>query len=81
MTVAAITFGVVFLAEPADTSALATLVLSTRFPARWVLLGVFAGMVVHVAVALLAGSLVALPCPRSRSTEVTACSAWCRCDG
>ena len=60
MVVAAITFGIVFLAELADTSALATLVLSTRFPARWVLVGVFAGMAVHVVVAVLAGRLVAL---------------------
>ena len=60
MTVAAITFGLVFLAELADTSALVTLVLASRFSARWVLLGVFAGMVVHVAVALAAGSLLAL---------------------
>ena len=60
VTVAAITFGLVFLAELADTSALVTLVLASRFSARWVLLGVFAGMVVHVAVALAAGSLLAL---------------------
>jgi putative Ca2+/H+ antiporter (TMEM165/GDT1 family) len=60
VVVAAIAFGLVFLAELADTSALATLVLSTRFPARWVLLGVCAGMLVHVGVALLAGSLVSL---------------------
>ena len=60
MGVAAITFGIIFLAEVVDTSGLATLVLSTRFSARWVLLGVFAGMLVHVAAAILAGSLVAL---------------------
>ena len=60
MLVAAITFGIVFLAEIADTSGLATLILSTRFPARWVLLGVSAGMLVHVVVAVAAGSLVAL---------------------
>jgi Ca2+/H+ antiporter, TMEM165/GDT1 family len=58
--VAAITFGLVFLAELVDTSALATLVLGARFPPRWVLLGVCAGMLVHVVVAVLAGSLVAL---------------------
>jgi putative Ca2+/H+ antiporter (TMEM165/GDT1 family) len=58
--VAAITFGIVFLAELVDTSGLVTLVLGTRFPARLVLLGVCAGMVVHVAVAIAAGSLVAL---------------------
>jgi putative Ca2+/H+ antiporter (TMEM165/GDT1 family) len=60
VVVAAITFGIVFLAELADTSGLATLVLSTRFPARWVLIGVLAGMLVHVVVAVAAGSLVAL---------------------
>ncbi|WP_433555571.1 TMEM165/GDT1 family protein [Pseudonocardia xinjiangensis] len=57
---AAITFGIVALAELADTSALATLVLGTRFPARWVLLGVSAAMVLHVGLAIAAGSLVAL---------------------
>ncbi|MDT7771501.1 MAG: Ca2+/H+ antiporter, family, partial [Pseudonocardiales bacterium] len=48
MGVAAISFGIVFLAEMVDTSGLVTLVLGTRFPARWVLLGVCAGMLVHV---------------------------------
>jgi len=57
---AAITFGLVFLAEVADTSGLVTLVLASRFPARWVLLGVCAGMLVHVAIALVAGSLLGL---------------------
>ncbi|MDT7561316.1 MAG: Ca2+/H+ antiporter, family [Pseudonocardiales bacterium] len=60
MGVAAISFGIVFLAEMVDTSGLVTLVLGTRFPARWVLLGVCAGMLVHVVVAIAAGSLVAL---------------------
>jgi putative Ca2+/H+ antiporter (TMEM165/GDT1 family) len=58
--VAAITFGLVFLAEVADTSGLVTLVLASRFPARWVLLGVCAGMFVHVLIALAAGGLLAL---------------------
>ncbi|MCD2194798.1 TMEM165/GDT1 family protein [Actinomycetospora endophytica] len=60
VVVVAITFGIVFLAELADTSAIATLVLATKFPARWVLIGVFAGMAVHVVVAVIAGRLVAL---------------------
>ena len=60
MGAAAITFGLVFLAEVADTSGLVTLVLASRFPARWVLLGVCAGMLVHVAIALVAGSLLGL---------------------
>ncbi|GLZ45125.1 hypothetical protein Acsp06_13100 [Actinomycetospora sp. NBRC 106375] len=60
MSVIAITFVVVALAEIADTSGLVTLVLATRFPARWVLLGVCAGMLVHVGVAIAAGSLLGL---------------------
>lgn len=60
MSVAAITFALVFLAEVADTSGLVTLVLASRFPARWVLLGVCAGMLVHVAIALAAGGLLSL---------------------
>lgn len=60
LSVIAITFGVVALAEIADTSGLVTLVLATRFPARWVLIGVFAGMLVHVGIAVAAGSLVGL---------------------
>lgn len=60
MLVLAITFVIVALAELADTSGLATLVLATRFPARWVLIGVCAGMAVQVGVAIAAGSLVAL---------------------
>lgn len=60
VVVAAITFGIVALAELADTSALATLVLGTRFPARPVLLGVGAAMVLHVGLAVAAGSFVAL---------------------
>ncbi len=60
VAVAVITFGLVFLAEVADTSGLVTLVLASRFPARWVLLGVCAGMLVHVGVALAAGGLLTL---------------------
>lgn len=60
MGVFAITFGIVALAEIADTSGLVTLVLGARFPPRWVLLGVCAGMLVHVGIALAAGSLVSL---------------------
>lgn len=60
MTVLAITFGVVALAELADTSGLVTLVLAGRFPARLVLVGVFAAFAVQVVVAVAAGSLVAL---------------------
>jgi putative Ca2+/H+ antiporter (TMEM165/GDT1 family) len=60
VSVAAITFVLVFLTEVADTSGLVTLVLAARFPPRWVLLGVCLGMVVNVAVALVAGGLLSL---------------------
>jgi len=60
VVVALIVFGIVALAELADTSALATLVLGSRFPARLVLLGVGAAFVLHVLLALVAGRLVAL---------------------
>jgi Ca2+/H+ antiporter, TMEM165/GDT1 family len=58
--VVAITFGIVALAELADTSGLVTLVLASRYPARLVLLGVTAAFVVQVGIAVAAGSLVAL---------------------
>jgi putative Ca2+/H+ antiporter (TMEM165/GDT1 family) len=60
MVTIAITFGIVALAELADTSGLVTLVLASRFPARLVLLGVAAAFLVQVVVAVAAGSLVAL---------------------
>jgi putative Ca2+/H+ antiporter (TMEM165/GDT1 family) len=60
VVVIAITFGIVALAELADTSGLVTLVLASRYPARLVLLGVAAAFVVQVGVAVAAGSFVAL---------------------
>lgn len=60
MVVIAVTFGIVALAELADTSGLVTLVLATRFSASLVLLGVCAAFLVQVGVAIAAGSIVAL---------------------
>ncbi|MCD2194926.1 TMEM165/GDT1 family protein [Actinomycetospora endophytica] len=60
LAVAGITFGIVALAELPDTSALATVVLGSRFPPRLVLVGVMAAFVVHTVLAVVAGSLVAL---------------------
>ena len=60
MAVLAVTFGIIFLAEVADTSGLVTLVLATRYRASLVLLGVCAAFLVQVGVAIVAGSLVAL---------------------
>lgn len=59
-TVAALTFGVVFLAELPDKTALAGLVLGTRYRASYVFAGVAAAFVVHVALAIMAGSLLGL---------------------
>ena len=59
-TVAAITFGVVFLAELPDKTALAGLMLGTRYKAAYVFCGIAAAFLVHVALAIAAGSLLAL---------------------
>jgi putative Ca2+/H+ antiporter (TMEM165/GDT1 family) len=59
-TVAAIVFGVVFLAELPDKTALAGLMLGTRYRASYVFAGVAAAFVVHVALAIAAGSVLTL---------------------
>ena len=69
-TVAAVTFGVVFLAELPDKTALAGLVLGTRFKASYVFAGVAAAFVLHVALAVAAGSLLGLLPQRLLATIV-----------
>ncbi|MFF8843937.1 TMEM165/GDT1 family protein [Streptomyces sp. NPDC015127] len=59
-TVMAITFGVVFLAELPDKTALAGLMLGTRYRASYVFAGVAAAFAVHVALAIAAGSVLSL---------------------
>jgi putative Ca2+/H+ antiporter (TMEM165/GDT1 family) len=59
-TIMAITFGVVFLAELPDKTALAGLMLGTRYRASYVFAGVAAAFVVHVALAVAAGSVLTL---------------------
>ncbi|MEE1928544.1 TMEM165/GDT1 family protein [Streptomyces sp. TRM 70351] len=59
-TVAAVVFGVVFLAELPDKTALAGLVLGTRYRASYVFAGVAAAFTVHVALAVAAGSVLGL---------------------
>ena len=59
MVVVAITFGIIFLAEVADTSGLVTLVLATRYSPSLVLVGACAAFLVQVGVAITVGSLVA----------------------
>nr|WP_202488329.1 TMEM165/GDT1 family protein [Streptomyces sp. SID5473] len=56
----AITFGVVFLAELPDKTALAGLMLGTRYRASYVFAGVAAAFAVHVALAIAAGSVLTL---------------------
>lgn len=58
--VVATAFGVVFLAELPDKTALASLVLATRYRARDVFVGAAGGFTVQVAIALAAGALLAL---------------------
>jgi putative Ca2+/H+ antiporter (TMEM165/GDT1 family) len=60
LTIMTITFGVVFLAELPDKTALAGLMLGTRYRASYVFAGVAAAFAVHVALAVAAGSVLAL---------------------
>ncbi|MEU9374589.1 TMEM165/GDT1 family protein [Streptomyces sp. NPDC048255] len=59
-SVTAIAFGVVFLAELPDKTALAGLMLGTRYRASYVFAGVAAAFAVHVALAIAAGSVLTL---------------------
>lgn len=59
-TIAAIAFGVIFVAELPDKTALAGLVLGTRYRAGYVFTGIAAAFALHVGLALAAGSLLAL---------------------
>ncbi|ARZ70325.1 MULTISPECIES: TMEM165/GDT1 family protein [Streptomyces] len=59
-TVAALVFGVVFLAELPDKTALAGLMLGARYRASYVFAGVAAAFAVHVALAIAAGSVLTL---------------------
>ncbi len=56
----ALVFGVVFLAELPDKTALAGLVLGTRYRASYVFAGVAAAFLVHVVLAVAAGSVLTL---------------------
>ncbi|WPP29598.1 TMEM165/GDT1 family protein [Streptomyces sp. CL7] len=60
LTVTAVVFGVVFLAELPDKTALAGLVLGTRYRASYVFAGVAAAFAMHVALAVAAGSVLTL---------------------
>ncbi|MGW1620549.1 TMEM165/GDT1 family protein [Streptomyces sp. NPDC002172] len=60
ITVTAIVFGVIFLAELPDKTALAGLVLGTRYRASYVFAGVAAAFLLHVVLAVAAGSVLTL---------------------
>src|SRR5579859_3129911 len=57
LSLIASTFGVIFLAELPDKTALASLVLATRYRARAVIAGAWLAFVVQTAIAVAAGSL------------------------
>lgn len=59
-TVAATVFGVVFLAELPDKTALASLVLGARYRPWYVFVGVAAAFLLHALLAVAAGSLLTL---------------------
>jgi len=54
------TFGIVFLAELPDKTALSSLVLATRYRAHQVIIGAWLAMLVQTVVAVFAGSLLTL---------------------
>ncbi|MFB7335907.1 TMEM165/GDT1 family protein [Streptomyces adustus] len=60
LTVTALVFGIVFLAELPDKTALAGLVLGTRYRASYVFAGVAAAFTLHVVLAVAAGSVLTL---------------------
>jgi len=60
LAIAATVFAVIFLAELPDKTALASLLLGSRYRPTWVFAGVAAAFAVHVGLAIAAGSLLAL---------------------
>jgi len=60
LAIAATVFGVVFLAELPDKTALASLILGSRYRPLYVFAGVAVAFAVHAALAVAAGSLLAL---------------------
>jgi Ca2+/H+ antiporter, TMEM165/GDT1 family len=54
------TFALVFAAELPDKTAIASLILGTKYRPLWVFTGVAAAFTVHVVLAIVAGSLLGL---------------------
>ena len=59
-TVVLATFALVFAAELPDKTAIASLILGTKYRPLWVFTGVAAAFTVHVVLAIVAGSLLGL---------------------
>lgn len=60
IAIIAAVFALIFVAELPDKTAVAGLVLGTRFPWRWVFTGMAAAFLTHVIIAVAAGSLLTL---------------------
>jgi putative Ca2+/H+ antiporter (TMEM165/GDT1 family) len=60
IAVIATVFALIFVGELPDKTAVAGLVLGTRFPWRWVFTGMAAAFLAHVVIAVAAGSLLTL---------------------
>jgi Ca2+/H+ antiporter, TMEM165/GDT1 family len=60
LAIAATVFGVIFLSELPDKTALASLILGSRYRPGYVFAGVAAAFAVHVGLAIAAGSLLTL---------------------
>lgn len=60
LTVLLIVFGLIFLAELPDKTALASLLLGARYRASYVFAGIAAAFTLHVVLAVAAGSLLGL---------------------
>ena len=60
LAIAATVFAVIFTAELPDKTALASLVLGSRYRPTWVFAGVAAAFAVHVGLAIAAGSVLGL---------------------
>jgi putative Ca2+/H+ antiporter (TMEM165/GDT1 family) len=65
-------FALIFVSELSDKTAVAGLVLGTRFPWFWVFTGIAAAFVTHVVVAVAAGHLIGL-LPRRPVEAVVGC--------
>jgi putative Ca2+/H+ antiporter (TMEM165/GDT1 family) len=74
LAIAATVFALIFTAELPDKTALATLILGSRYRPWWVFAGVAAAFTVHVGLAIAAGSLIGL-LPR-RPLEIMVAAAF-----